>query len=81
MEPTCALFFVTIAEQHVAWTESRYYGKKPTKPLKDGLSSAYERRMEEAFADFKSCLHRAMAEAEEGRLGFELMEESGAWAF
>ena len=35
MEPLSAAFFVIVTRSHLKWVESKYFGRKPTRPLKD----------------------------------------------
>merc|ERR1712194_812370 len=59
MEPKSGLFFVQITQEFIFWVESRYVGRKPTKPMDEQSSRSYEQRMETAFAQFKDCIKQA----------------------
>eukprot|EP00392_Amoebophrya_sp_AT5.2_P003063 g3068.t1 len=65
MEPTSGLFFITVTQNHIFWTESKYLGRKPTKRLPEQLAATYEGRMDRKFREFKQVLEKVWQESKQ----------------
>ena len=61
MEPTTGSFFVTIGKSRVHWSESKYFGRRPMKPMKH--PEDHERNMTRAFIEFKRIVVEVCATA------------------